>query len=471
VKRGPGPQQNAPAFEIGGGREPGRMEYNFNCSTAPTSSGNCVSAEAQGADFFFEIGAQADVEVHDNLGAWAHEANATEDTHLEIVYDDPSDLSRWWYCSYDIPVFSIAAAQTCNHWQTFTAQLDGTTTPLYISPIMKNATGYATASGTFGNVDHGVHPANNRATVTHLSVEVQTAPDNGAGAQSYAFTVLDEDQTDLGVTCAISEGATTCTDVANLGVIDALSKTVLQVVSTNTPAATDVGVAWCTGTGDQAAGPTINAEGQYELWHRLGVGAEDGALDTSGQYAIDTIGASGGITTIHNSSLFSIDDGQALQVIGYITEGFDSATRLVQLGYVQIACNEVVLTGTTTPWVESVTASDPTFNATESRRMNGGVIDNTGAGADIVLQIEDTYEIRQGQSVTLVNSVGGGTDIEFCFGAKNRLLGDKGSSTDDLGYKQTTGTIGDFVQFYAEEDGDLRVLGERGTWTEQACSL
>lgn len=70
-----------------------------------------------------------------------------------------------------------------------------------------------------------------------LYAAVTTAPDNGVGTQSYAFTLRD-DNSNTALTCTISEAATSCNDTSNT--VTSAENSLMDILSTpaNTPAAT-----------------------------------------------------------------------------------------------------------------------------------------------------------------------------------------------------------------------------------------
>lgn len=73
-------------------------------------------------------------------------------------------------------------------------------------------------------------------TLKSLYVELTTAPDNGAGAQSYTFTIRHNGTTDSDITCAVSEAETTCSDLVNTLAVSAGDRVAIQAVPATTPA-------------------------------------------------------------------------------------------------------------------------------------------------------------------------------------------------------------------------------------------
>ena len=71
-------------------------------------------------------------------------------------------------------------------------------------------------------------------TVTNLVVLLTVAPQNGAGAQSFTYTLFADGLT-TGLTCAISEDATSCTDTSNTATVSAGQTLSVQSVPANTP--------------------------------------------------------------------------------------------------------------------------------------------------------------------------------------------------------------------------------------------
>ena len=59
-------------------------------------------------------------------------------------------------------------------------------------------------------------------------------PDNGAGTQSYAFTVR-TNEANISITCTVSDGSTTCTDLTNTAAVTAGQRVSISCVPANTP--------------------------------------------------------------------------------------------------------------------------------------------------------------------------------------------------------------------------------------------
>ncbi|MGH9364833.1 MAG: hypothetical protein ACRD1B_06155, partial [Thermoanaerobaculia bacterium] len=75
-------------------------------------------------------------------------------------------------------------------------------------------------------------------TLAALNVRLNGSPDNGAGTQSYAFTVRKNGaDTSPAVTCTISETATSCSDNTNSASFSAGDLISIKSVPSGTPAA------------------------------------------------------------------------------------------------------------------------------------------------------------------------------------------------------------------------------------------
>jgi len=79
-------------------------------------------------------------------------------------------------------------------------------------------------------------PIASAGTLSKLYVSLSVAPDNGAGTQSYAFT-LEINDTNTALTCTISEASTSCNDTSNTVSVSAGDLATWVAVPSGTPVA------------------------------------------------------------------------------------------------------------------------------------------------------------------------------------------------------------------------------------------
>lgn len=140
------------------------------------------------------------------------------------------------------PSGTPVAPTTCRWGVKFAPTTDGESPVMFIanSQPSTTVTHYAAMSGfqstgtTEGNLDV-IAPT---VLVKNLYVDITTAPDNGAGTQSWTITSR-RGAGNGNITCAISEAATTCNDTSNTDSYTASNLTLIDtsIVPANTPTA------------------------------------------------------------------------------------------------------------------------------------------------------------------------------------------------------------------------------------------
>lgn len=74
-------------------------------------------------------------------------------------------------------------------------------------------------------------------TIKNIYIRTEAAPDNGAGTQTYTFTIR-KNNANAATTCAVSESATTCNDISNTIAAVAGDTFSINHISAGTPAST-----------------------------------------------------------------------------------------------------------------------------------------------------------------------------------------------------------------------------------------
>jgi hypothetical protein len=450
------------SFEIGAGRQPNRVRFR---DTTGSQGRVLVIATSEAVKIGTTVTKDGDTE-----GYWSHEAADTPaaQTGMEFIYDHPSDQDLWFNCRYQYEMTFNGATDQCGNILFLNFTPDNSAVR-WVSPFLYTSTGNK-LDASAANVDHGQLPAGMQFMLSRMNVE--TASGTVSGTLDFDW-FEDNGTTNLNFGCQISGGGSTCTEVADEGFTTAIDTgLLLRVTPATTPTVSETAVSVCLGTPFDA--DTVNNTGPLRYWHTFQKHAEDThSVHTpaeDGQWAPLDVTTQGNFV-IQGEHTILMEDGLALQAIGYAQDflghGNDAS---YSVGYWEVSCNELPLTGTTTPYVEQRNTTDDNFTG-EPRRFNGGLVHNTGASADIRYKVVDGTEIQKGQSVTLYIGAADGNDIEFCYGSLNRLMGPEGAGSDDQAISTSGGFRGDSITLLAEADGDLRVISQRGTWTEGTCSI
>jgi hypothetical protein len=447
------------SYELGAGRQPNRVRFR-------KTSGSAGRVLAAGVSEAVKVGTGV-TEDGDSEGYWAHETadSPAAITGMEFVYDDPNGQNRWYDCSYRYEITFNGATDQCGNMLFLNFTPDNAAVR-WVSPFLYGSAGNK-IDASAANVDHGQLPAGMQFMLSRMNVETASATSTG----TIDFDWFEDDgTTNLSFGCQISGGGSTCQQTTNEGFTTGINNgLLLKVTPASTPTVSDTAVSICLGT--PVDSDTVNNQGPIKYWHVMQKHTEDThsthTAAEDGQWAPLEI-TTQGQAVVRGSHTILMEDGLALQVIGYVEDHLSHGKDAnYSVGYWEVSCNELPLTGTTTPFTEHLTANQTNFTA-ESRRFNGGVVTNKGATGALIHTIAgDT--IQQGSSVTLVLEEA--YDVSLNFGANTVLRLPEGTEVVNRCIHTTSAQKGEFITLFAESDGSLRVLGASGAWTETAtCS-
>jgi len=122
-------------------------------------------------------------------------------------------------------------------WASSSVLVNGTSDAPSVSATEYHSLGGATGMSWQSTESFTEGYAASAGTFSSLYVELSTDPDNGAGVDSYVFTVRQNGTTNSDITCTIADGATTCTNTGNTLVVSAGDRVAISCVPSGTPAA------------------------------------------------------------------------------------------------------------------------------------------------------------------------------------------------------------------------------------------